>query len=360
MPTGLLAWIKLAAELNLSSSPTVIECTFAGNLAERGGAMNNHTANPTITRCSFSSNTASVDGGDIFNFNSSPVLSECTFNANSDGIGGGMTNKGGGSPTMTNCTFRNNSAVGALGGGIITDNSNLAISNCIFWNNSDASGMGEDAQINVAGGTPTVDYSNVMGGWTGSGANNINADPLFVNTAGGDLHLQVCSPSIDSGNNGEIPGGVTTDLDGNSRIVNVTVDMGAYDYQPVVDSDGDGVDDACDICPGFDDALDSNTDGIPDGCDVCSGFDDSLNGDSDGIPDGCDTPTVHNLTQSTAHFTLHRRLMQQWMMTFWKPIRVRISRGSILIHVALPCVLPAGIPTIPLLTEPDTFMSSLP
>ncbi len=34
------------------------------------------------------------------------------------------------------------------------------------------------------------------------------------------------------------------------------------------DSDGDGVSDAHDICPGFDDTVDADADGIPDGCDV--------------------------------------------------------------------------------------------
>jgi len=37
----------------------------------------------------------------------------------------------------------------------------------------------------------------------------------------------------------------------------------------VADSDGDGVCDADDICPGFDDLLDSDGDTIPDGCDTC-------------------------------------------------------------------------------------------
>ena len=36
------------------------------------------------------------------------------------------------------------------------------------------------------------------------------------------------------------------------------------------DSDGDGVCDVNDICPGFDDNIDSDGDGIPDGCDDCN------------------------------------------------------------------------------------------
>jgi hypothetical protein len=54
------------------------------------------------------------------------------------------------------------------------------------------------------------------------------------------------------------------------------------------DSDDDGVPDADDVCPGFDDTLDSDEDGVPDGCDTCPGYDDAIDTDSDGVSDGCD------------------------------------------------------------------------
>src|SRR3989338_738494 len=71
----------------------------------------------------------------------------------------------------------------------------------------------------------------------------------------------------------------------------------------VLDSDADGVTDASDVCPGYDDAADADSDGTPDGCetvtdsdsdgvadadDVCDGYDDAVNTDSDTVPDGCD------------------------------------------------------------------------
>jgi hypothetical protein len=61
------------------------------------------------------------------------------------------------------------------------------------------------------------------------------------------------------------------------------------------DSDTDGFGDACDECPGSDDALDDDADGVPNGCDICLGFDDAADGDSDGVPNGCDNcPSSHN------------------------------------------------------------------
>ena len=50
------------------------------------------------------------------------------------------------------------------------------------------------------------------------------------------------SPAIDSGDNASVPPEVTTDLDDRERIVNGTVDRGAYEYNPLpgdIDQDGD-------------------------------------------------------------------------------------------------------------------------
>jgi len=55
-----------------------------------------------------------------------------------------------------------------------------------------------------------------------------------------------------------------------------------------MDSDGDGVLDTDDICPGGDDNVDTDFDGIPDACDICPVGDDNVDTDGDGIPDACE------------------------------------------------------------------------
>ena len=73
----------------------------------------------------------------------------------------------------------------------------------------------------------TLSHCLYQGGWPGEG--NIDADTLFVDVTGGDLRLLFESPAINAGINSEVilPG----DRDGNPRIVEDRVDMGAYEFQ---------------------------------------------------------------------------------------------------------------------------------
>jgi len=70
------------------------------------------------------------------------------------------------------------------------------------------------------------------------------------------------------------------------------------------DSDGDTIPDECDQCPTFDDRLDADGDTVPDACDVCPTFDDRLDADGDGVPDDCDVcPTGDDTADSDADGT---------------------------------------------------------
>ncbi|MFC1739439.1 right-handed parallel beta-helix repeat-containing protein, partial [Planctomycetota bacterium] len=159
---------------SVNSNSTVTNCTFRGNSAEHGGGMLNHESSPTVTNCTFIGNWTGGAGGGLNNsFNGNSMLTNCTFTGNSAEHGGGMFNHES-SPTLTNCTFSDNSAVWN-GGGVGNNNSSSTLANCILWGNRARYG----SQIYKDGtSSATVSYSDVQGGWPGTG--NINADPLFV------------------------------------------------------------------------------------------------------------------------------------------------------------------------------------
>jgi len=304
--------------------PTVADCTFIGNLANTGGGMANvDNSSPTVTNCTFSGNRGYVGGG-IFN-SGSPAVTNCTFIGNMADRGGGLYNQENSEPTLTNCTLSGNSA-NNVGGGMYNNvggGDSPVVTNCILWGNvDDADGnsggpfMDESAQIHTSSGTPVVNYSVVMGGWTGAGGTgNSTFDPLFVNPLGADgvagtldddLRLLPESPAIDAGDNTAVPtddadidGDLDTtervplDLDANLRFYDDTatgdtgiadppdypavVDMGAYEF--FTDCNANGLPDECDLdceglggacisTPGCGLSADCNTNGVPDECDT--------------------------------------------------------------------------------------------
>jgi predicted outer membrane repeat protein len=213
----------------------------------------------TISNITITSGYA-LSGGGIYCDNSSPILQNVTIINNfADGVPPAGTGFGGGiccvesSPSLENVTISGNSA--PVGGGIfcavsspslenvtISDNSGSGIScfnnsspeliNCIMWNDT-------PQEID---GSATVTYSDIQGGWEGTG--NIDQDPLFVGTGEHPFSLLEASPCIDAG----IPDteGLNLppwDIIGNERIWDgdgdgiAVIDMGAYEYgaPPYVD-----------------------------------------------------------------------------------------------------------------------------
>lgn len=210
-----------------SAKPALTRVTFSGNTAVNGGGgmSNESSAKPALTEVSFSSNTTTIYGGGMYNRGSSPTLVNVTFWGNSAQGGGGMRNESSSSPTLTNVTFSGNTG-SAGGGGISNGSSNPNLINCILWGNNGTNGP----EIYNYSSTPTVTYSDVAGGYTGTG--NIDADPLFSDAATGNLRLGFGSPAIDAGTDTGCP---AADLDGLARPNDgngdgtATCDMGAYE-----------------------------------------------------------------------------------------------------------------------------------
>lgn len=230
------------------SRPTLTDVTFSGGTAYSGAGMYNDHSSPVLTNVTFSANYSGHDhGAGMFNYYSHPALMNVVFSNNSGQYGGGMSNDHS-SPTLTNVTFFGNDA--QYGGGLYNRTSTPSLANVILWGNT----ASEGAQIyNTETSTPTIAYSDIQGsggsgaGWDSSlgadGGGNLDSDPLFVDGAAGNLHLQLASPAIDAGDSDAVPISVTTDLDGNLRFVDIPsipdsgqgtppiVDMGAYETQ---------------------------------------------------------------------------------------------------------------------------------
>jgi len=144
-----------------------------------------------------------------------------------------------------NNTFSDNTA--PRGGGVFIlykeDNNSAALHNNIFWNNTAPEGadigIQNDGNGNFIAAPVTLfnnDFDQSSAGFFSElpividPSNLDHVDPLFVNSLGSDYRLNAGSPVIDQGDN-SAPNLPTTDLDGNPRIVDGTVDMGAYENQ---------------------------------------------------------------------------------------------------------------------------------
>jgi hypothetical protein len=111
------------------------------------------------------------------------------------------------SSLLINCTFTGNSA--PSGSGMYNNYSSPMLVNTILWADFPEEMFNYESW-------PIITYSDVQGGYEGSG--NIDADPLFVDAGNGDLHLELGSPCIDVGNNAA-PNLPPYDFEGDDRIL---------------------------------------------------------------------------------------------------------------------------------------------
>ncbi|MCP3903175.1 MAG: hypothetical protein GY715_06010 [Planctomycetes bacterium] len=317
-----------AVYLDSGSDMQFTDCVFTSNQTTgNGGAVYHEDSHATFTRCTFSQNQShGFGGGAVYDIKAGPApthltLVDCLFylnKARDNGKGGGMVVYGGATAELTDCEFIDNRAFddgdgGGLftesgtsatlintifrdnrarrGGGLCTDDGTITLRNCTVGTNhaTDTGGAiyvfdgpgsvtatnsilcaNTPNQVVDISGSSTISFSDVQGGWGGSGSSNINQDPRFNNEAAGDLRLDRFSPCVDAGDNAEVPGGITLDRDGNPRFVNdagVTdtgsgtppiVDMGAYERQDESVNIGFTVSPGGLIQDAIDDALDGD------------------------------------------------------------------------------------------------------
>ncbi|MEG3925774.1 Ig-like domain-containing protein, partial [Microcoleus sp. T3_D1] len=266
--------------VNSSGNLTLDNLTVSNGLTSAGGSAGglylNSGAIATINNSTFSNNQGLSDGGAIFNGSGQLTINNSTFTANSAQASGAAITMSGGTANISNSTFSANTAKND-GGAIITySGGNTTIVNSTITNNtadSDANNTGNGGGVlNVGGSTttvrntiiagntdssPTIKNPDVAGTFSDGGGNligNNTGSTSFttstkVGTSGSPLNallnalannggptathsLQAGSPALDSGINANASS-LTLDQRGTgySRIVNSTVDIGAYEDQ---------------------------------------------------------------------------------------------------------------------------------
>lgn len=127
------------AVYNVLSSPSFINCTFSNNMANwRGGAVYNSSSSPSFISCAFAQNTTDSRGGAIYNSNSFPTIHKCSFIGNSSEEQGGAIYTSTSDPVITDCVFMKNTAEGSGGAIYILSESTVdpIISACLFSENT--------------------------------------------------------------------------------------------------------------------------------------------------------------------------------------------------------------------------------
>lgn len=223
-----------------SGTATFEDCTFANSDITTGiyggaGACQATGGTVTWTRCKFLDNVSHADawGGAVKVDGATARLTNCVLAGNEAAYGGAVICTSG-SCTMTNCTVADNHST-ADGGGYSAYGTSTIV-NCIFWGNA---ADGSNDQIDNGGATPSVTYSNVSGGYTGTG--NKNDNPEFKTTGDDPYDLNAVSDGVDSGNAGatyypstDILGRARVDYPGHAGSGTGSPsysDMGAYELQ---------------------------------------------------------------------------------------------------------------------------------
>jgi len=228
----------------------VVNCTFRGNTGVSGAAVMNFGPSLMLVNCHLVGNHALMLGGGLYNYEGAATLTNCRIVGNAadyaQTAGGAALYNLNGSVTVLDSTLADNrspagKAIASFSWGAVAG-AKVKIVNSILFNG------GNEIESNVRE-VVDVTYSDVQGGWIGTG--DINLDPQFTrpgawNTDGswldGEYRLKTTSPAIDVGSSTALPadsldldadGNVTEalpfDLDNEARIEGPQVDMGAYE-----------------------------------------------------------------------------------------------------------------------------------
>ena len=272
-------------------------------LPPEGGGLNVSAGSVTIENCAFLNNTATGNGGGLIT-RSPLTLKHNTFLFNQSSAFGGGAFTASPDVTVVNNVFSMNQSSSIATDGlyisqpgltqtiVVTNNtfySDLATSFQLnveiyegtmdIWNNishprlsiPDSVAINPVITANIFNNMTSYLFIGLTKGTVSQGGNIITADPQLVDPTNGDVHLQASSQAIDAGGN-SAPDLPATDIDGDNRILNGTVDIGADEFVPGLisyycDDDLDGY---------IDSSIDGTCTGsscVPVGCQITAGND---------------------------------------------------------------------------------------
>ncbi len=245
----------------------VKNCRIFNNQALMGGAMFCENSNPIIDGNLIEDNKIYSYGGAFFIFNSSPVIKSNLIRRNTSPEFGGAfyidqsecffinntiaenTARFGGAISAVNTTIFiinntivNNSAQ-VNGGGIHCMPSSPYILNSILWGNT-CGKKGKQIYL-YEQSYPEITYSTIQGGLPAiemfsdtmnlvkQYAHNIEEDPIFIVNDTAYFSLDKESPCIDAGFNNDTLITEVLDMNGNPRIINNTIDVGAQEFNGI-------------------------------------------------------------------------------------------------------------------------------
>ncbi len=226
---------------NKAAAPLFIRCIFRGNHATIGGALGIHFAS-AIIGCLFIDNVADEKGGALYLSSGENVQLETWA----------------GSHTVDHCTFINNQA---------PEGPVLYLRGVVNAQNNLVPDAG-DEPFKLTSGTYSVSELNQTG--------VLYIDPHFADPENGDYRLMPDSPAIDAnGLDTNVPEIYTPDLAGTQRPLGANYDLGAYEYDPQADSDGDGLTNDTEWTTYHTHPYKADTDGdhVPDGIEIQYGTD---------------------------------------------------------------------------------------
>jgi streptogramin lyase len=325
------------------TNPTILNCSFEFNSCDSdtgtaaGGAVACHASNPIIANCIFAHNDRAGAGAGLYcDQFASPIITNCTFQFNSAGGPGGAVALAGSGPAMllhsvftqdsgspgaaiyasageahminallydhhessaatvlcsgaalymTNCTVTGNSDPDGIYYALVCDSGKLVVRNSIVYGNLCGNLPGQIWE--PVEGLIDVTYSDVEGGWTGVGSDNIQLDPEFVpGPWDGEYYLdQTLSPCKNAGHGTAQEAG----LDAFTTDPNLSRDAGRVDmgFHYPIDCDNDRRPDIAQLMDGT--GADCNRNGVLDSCDIADHTSqDNFAEVHNGIPDECE------------------------------------------------------------------------